>query len=233
MIEGVVSTAGPRANHAMRRRPQQDRARSTIGFIKQAALDLIEHKGVHACRTEAVAARAGVSIGTLYKYYPNRESILHALYEDASIAYAQLVGTLTLQILDLPTEQGMSITLRNVVRLHRSNHLVLLRIAEEMPELRLQEQPLSFHNLVRSNIRAYLQHRNPRLATHELQRRVFFIERTVFSCIEGYLRTPDPTMSLSRFIKDLAMLISDIVDRPPQSATKAEPRATKRRTVSP
>jgi len=220
MSNTARDTVRTEQNFTMRRAPQQTRSRSTIEFIKQAALQIIEGDGIGACRTEVIAERAGVSIGSLYKYFPNRESILKALYEDASMAYAQTVGKLMLRILHLPTERGMALTLRNIVPLHRHNRLVLLRLAEEMPELHLQDQPLSFHNLVRSNIRAYIQHRNPELSSSELQSRMFFVERLVFSSIDGYLRSASPAMSPTRFTNDLSMLVTTIIDRPVVKRTR-------------
>lgn len=223
---------GDRQAGAMRRQPQQARAYATIADLKQAALQVIARDGLPACRTDTVAARAGVSIGTVYKYFPNREAIFRALYEDASLSYAQRVGTLTLQILDLPTEQGMTLTFRNVVPLHREHRQLLLSLPDELPALRLHEQPLSFHQLVRNHIRAYIQHRNPGLASADIQRRAFFVERTVFGCIEGYLKSPEPDMGFEDFTGDLARLIAAIIDPPsPSRVGTARQGAARRRLL--
>ncbi len=45
----------------------------------EAAIRILEEEGLEALSTNAIAARAGVSIGTLYQYFPNREALLEAL----------------------------------------------------------------------------------------------------------------------------------------------------------
>ena len=206
--------AGDAANLAMRRQPRQARARGTVLCIKQAALELLAAEGLSACGTDRIAERAGLSIGSLYKYFPNREAILKALYEDASVEYAQTIGRLTLQILELPTVAGMELAMRSAVAMQRKNHLILLQLASELPQLHLEREPMAFNNLVRSNIRAYVQHRNPRLKRRERDHRSFFIERIVFSCIPGYINEPPTGMSHRQFARSLAKLVADLVDAP-------------------
>ena len=61
-----------------RRTPRQARAQVTYDSILQAAIQILERSGADALNTNAVAERAGVSIGTLYQYFPDKESILLA-----------------------------------------------------------------------------------------------------------------------------------------------------------
>ncbi len=62
-----------------RRKPKQARAQVTYDSILQAAVQLLERAGPDGLNTNAVAERAGVSIGTLYQYFPDKESILLAV----------------------------------------------------------------------------------------------------------------------------------------------------------
>lgn len=62
----------------MRRTPVQSRSAQTIACILEAASELIGAGG-GAYTTNAVAARAGVSIGTLYQYFPNKDALTAAL----------------------------------------------------------------------------------------------------------------------------------------------------------
>ncbi|MBS0472064.1 MAG: helix-turn-helix transcriptional regulator [Proteobacteria bacterium] len=61
-----------------RRKPRQARARATHDSILEAALQLIARNGADALNTNAIAERAGVSIGTLYQYFPDKDAILLA-----------------------------------------------------------------------------------------------------------------------------------------------------------
>ena len=63
-----------------RKAPRQPRARATVDAIIEAAEQLTRNQGVAAWTTNHVAERAGVSIGTLYQYFPSKESLLTTLY---------------------------------------------------------------------------------------------------------------------------------------------------------
>jgi len=59
-----------------RRIPQQGRSRFTVEAIVEAAAHLLVGRGWAGATTNHIAERAGVSIGSLYKYFPNKPSIL-------------------------------------------------------------------------------------------------------------------------------------------------------------
>lgn len=59
--------------------PRQERALHKVGLILEAAMRLLDKGGLAHLSTNAVARTAGVSIGTLYQYFPNKEAILDAL----------------------------------------------------------------------------------------------------------------------------------------------------------
>jgi AcrR family transcriptional regulator len=61
-----------------RRSPKQARSRATWEAIVEAASQILERHGPEALNTQAVAERAGVSIGTLYQYFPDKQAILAA-----------------------------------------------------------------------------------------------------------------------------------------------------------
>jgi len=61
------------------REPRQKRAQHKVELILEAAMRLLDKGGFELLTTNAIAETAGVSIGTLYQYFPNKESILDAL----------------------------------------------------------------------------------------------------------------------------------------------------------
>lgn len=63
----------------MRRAPTQKRSRERVDTILKVACELISTQGSDAIRMGEVAEKAGVSIGSLYQYFPDKASIIHAL----------------------------------------------------------------------------------------------------------------------------------------------------------
>lgn len=58
------------------------RSEARPGEIVQAALDLFVEKGFSATRMDEIAARAGVTKGTVYLYFPGKEDLFHAVVEE-------------------------------------------------------------------------------------------------------------------------------------------------------
>jgi AcrR family transcriptional regulator len=64
-----------------RKPPVQKRSRATVNEVLSAAAQVFETHGYAAGTTNRIAARAGVSIGTLYQYFPSKEAIAVAILE--------------------------------------------------------------------------------------------------------------------------------------------------------
>jgi AcrR family transcriptional regulator len=76
-----------------RRTPRQTRAAETVAAILEAAAQILEKGGLAAFTTNAVAERAGVSIGTLYQYFADKNALLRALGEREMAAALANIGT--------------------------------------------------------------------------------------------------------------------------------------------
>lgn len=75
----------------IRKIPRQRRARESVDFVLEAAAQVLETTGEAGFNTNSVAERAGVSIGTLYRYFPDKQSILRALALQETEAYRRAV----------------------------------------------------------------------------------------------------------------------------------------------
>lgn len=64
-----------------RKKPRQARSVSTIDAIFEAAIQVLISEGTHRLTTTRVAERAGVSVGTMYQYFPHKQALLYALNE--------------------------------------------------------------------------------------------------------------------------------------------------------
>jgi AcrR family transcriptional regulator len=65
-----------------RKMPVQARAEVTVEAICEATIQVLLSHGANRLTTTRVADRAGVSVGTLYQYYPNKRSLLYAVMEE-------------------------------------------------------------------------------------------------------------------------------------------------------
>jgi AcrR family transcriptional regulator len=64
-----------------RKQPVQARSETTVLAIFEASIQVLLSAGYRKLTTTSVAERAGVSVGTLYQYFPNRQSLIRAVLE--------------------------------------------------------------------------------------------------------------------------------------------------------
>lgn len=64
-----------------RKKPRQARSTTTVEAIFEATIQVLLSEGIHRLTTTRVAERAGVSVGTMYQYFPHKQALLYALNE--------------------------------------------------------------------------------------------------------------------------------------------------------
>lgn len=64
-----------------RKAPRQDRSKATVDALLGATARVLVHDGYDRASTNRVAAEAGVSIGSLYQYFPSKEALVAAVIE--------------------------------------------------------------------------------------------------------------------------------------------------------
>lgn len=79
-----------------RKDPQQARSNELVAAILQAAIQVLEKEGAHRFTTARVAEKAGVSVGSVYQYFPNKASILFRLQSDEWRQTTQLLQSILL-----------------------------------------------------------------------------------------------------------------------------------------
>lgn len=107
----------------------------TVDAIIEAAGQVFASHGYAAGTTNRIADRAGVSIGTVYQYFPDKDAILVALVErhldDAQQALTPLLTDLVTQA--PPVEDGVARMLHALVALHRTHPALHRVLFEEAP----------------------------------------------------------------------------------------------------
>jgi AcrR family transcriptional regulator len=77
-----------------RKRPLQARSRETYAAILEATARILETEGLEAANTNAIAERAGVSVGSLYQYFPDKAAIFSELIIASETELGDMLETL-------------------------------------------------------------------------------------------------------------------------------------------
>ncbi len=119
-----------------RKRPFQGRAHATVEAILEASAQVIGSHGLAGFTTNAVAERAGVSIGSLYQYFASKDGLMAALIERQQ---ARQVASVAMAISALASDASLESAVRALVRAAMQHHHddPLLASAIDHEELRL------------------------------------------------------------------------------------------------
>lgn len=173
--------------HSHRRTPTQSRARHTRDAILEATAQILGGSDAAVLpSTNRIAARAGVSIGTLYQYFDSREDIIRALcrqHRDEMLALLLLHAG---PVAEAPVEDAVPAFVDAMIAAHATAprlHLALLReLLNDGGEL-LAELRDPSHAFVL----AWLERNRHRIRPRDLPAAAFLLTHTVEAAIHGQL----------------------------------------------
>ena len=89
-----------------RKTPSQSRSRVTVDAIFEATIQVLLSQGMAGLTTTSVSERAGVSVGTMYQYFPNKQALVYALNERFLTALAERVEATCLRMRGRPMAEA-------------------------------------------------------------------------------------------------------------------------------
>jgi AcrR family transcriptional regulator len=131
---------------APRRAPTQPRARVTRDAILIAAERVLERHGIAGLNTNRVAEIAGVSIGSVYQYYPNKEALIAALIERNTAQVVDQVRGVLAQHASAPPEVvavAVGFAIQDAFRSQAKVHLALFEHLSSLGMVRPYEDALA------------------------------------------------------------------------------------------
>ncbi len=130
-----------------RKRPSQARSKATVEALVEGAARVLVEDGYAKASTNRIAKVAGVSVGSLYQYFPNKESLILAVVDRHLAQVGQVVSGLSVELGDAPIKEAVRATIRALAAVHDLNpklhevldqqlrHLALPRMRETRGQL--------------------------------------------------------------------------------------------------
>ncbi|APR83635.1 Transcriptional regulator, TetR family protein [Minicystis rosea] len=116
-----------------RKWPRQGRSRATFDAILDATARILEERGYAALTTNAVAERAGASIGTLYEYFPDKETLVALLVDrEAHRVLAALEASMA-GLYEMDLEAAMRIWLEAMFAELESRRALVIVLLTDVP----------------------------------------------------------------------------------------------------
>ncbi len=122
-----------------RKKPTQARSQQTVDALLGATARVLKKDGYDRMSTNKVALAAGVSIGSLYQYFPSKEALVATLMERHVDEMDALFAQEAVRVADMPLAQAVRAIVLRTIEAHQIDP-VLHRVFEQVPRIgRLQK----------------------------------------------------------------------------------------------
>jgi AcrR family transcriptional regulator len=151
-----------------RKHASQDRSRATVDALVEATARILVREGFDKASTNRIAEVAGVSVGSLYQYYPGKEALVAAVIDRHNQQIMQVVGGTLTEITSQPIEQAIRSLVTVAIAAHRIDPKLHRVLAEQIPRTGRLENVEAFNRQTFALFKAYLESRRDELRTLDL-----------------------------------------------------------------
>ena len=186
---------------APRKKPRQQRARATVDAILVAAAHILKTEGFERATTNRIAELAGVSIGSLYQYFPNKESVVGALRERHSDWFEGCMHAEIARVAELPLRPAA----RAVVELVIALHAVDPALHNACSERRTMESQVEL--AFRRQVQKRFEQAGDAIRPLDPEHASFIVTRAVEAVIHGATFDEPERLSDPRFAEEVTELV--------------------------
>lgn len=151
-----------------RKHASQERSRATVDALIEATARILVKEGYDKASTNRIAEVAGVSVGSLYQYYPGKEALVAAVVERHDQEIMQLVRGALAEVASQPLEQAVRRMVAVAVEAHRIDPKLHRVLAEQIPRSGGLENVEAFNRGTYALFRAYLEAHSDELRVLDL-----------------------------------------------------------------
>jgi len=147
----------------------QARSRATVDALVAATARILVNEGFDKASTNRIAEVAGVSVGSLYQYFPSKEALVAAVMERHQCETVRSVRDELSQVLALPLEPAMRRLVAAAVKAHRVDPRLHRVLAEQIPRVGELEALETFSRENFTLFRTWLERHRDELRVDDLE----------------------------------------------------------------
>jgi len=201
---------GRRLHTNPRKSASQERSRLTVNAILEATTRILIRDGYDRASTNRIATEAGVSIGSLYQYFPSKEALVAAVSERHSHEVLELMRNILVKVAARPVEVAAREFVSVAIDAHRVNPKLHRVLAEQVPRIGRLENVEAINQDVYALIRGYLNAHRDEIDVADLDVAAFVCVTTVEALTHAaVLRRPDilAEKRAERFVDEVTDLV--------------------------
>jgi AcrR family transcriptional regulator len=190
MAKRTKKTANPR------KAPEQDRSRATVEAMLEAAAHILVKNGYDAFTTNRVAERAGVSIGSLYQYFPNKDALLSELMRRHVAEIERGVEDMAAHARTAPLAEVIRAGIQQNVRSHLVDPELHRVLSEEVPPLGSLDWKVALNQRMATRVRDMLESRRSEIVVGDIELATYILTLTVEAVVHNAVtRQPEALQS--------------------------------------
>lgn len=192
----------------MRKRPRQQRSRQMVESLIDATATVLAERGLDNTTTNHIAETAGVSVGSLYQYFPDKEALVEALLErmvsDLQQAFNQQLKHYNLGDLDLPNLARIAIAIGLGTLRANPLHLELMQNWHRLPVTGPMDKLEQYMMTV---ARLYFIEHFQTYPAENLQAKLYVLINSTLFTLARYLSQPPPVLKEQDIVNALVTMI--------------------------
>ncbi|MFK3799576.1 TetR family transcriptional regulator [Pseudomonas sp. NPDC088444] len=197
---------------SLRKKPKQARSEASISIILEAATQVLAKEGASRFTTARVAEKAGVSIGSLYQYFPNKAAILFRLQSDEWQQTFDLLNSL-LQDTSLPPLQRLRNLVHAFIRSECEEADMRVALDDAAPLYRHAPEALEVKEQGAAAIRLFMQEVLPDTEDAARCRAADLITSTFSSAGKAFSQTPRTQEQIEDYADAMADMFCAYLER--------------------
>lgn len=218
----------------MRKRPVQQRSQQVVEALIEATGHVIIERGLEHLTTIQVAARAGVSIGSLYQYFENKEQLVAALLDRLTFELGEVVNRTVPPLLSGDVSTLVRALLHAAFDFIGQKEGLYLELLRNWFRLDIGGSLHRFEQNMLDVTRAYVMTHAGRLRLANLPAKGFVIINSVVFTLLRYFSVPkQPLFSRQQVIDELTAMIAGYIAHPSQGRRTTAGRGTQPATKKP
>jgi len=140
-----------------RKQASQERSRATVDALVEATARILVREGFDKASTNRIAETAGVSIGSLYQYFPTKEALVAAVIDRHNADLMQIARGALAQVAALPVKDAVRRLVTVAVKAHSLDPKLHRVLAEQIPRTGRLEKVAAFNREYYSLFKTYLE----------------------------------------------------------------------------
>ena len=140
-----------------RKSPTQQRSQLTVAALLKATAHILVKEGYESASTNRIAAAAGVSIGSLYQYFPSKEALVAAVVDRHMQEMLELLRAAVDRVREQPVEAATRELVKVMIDAHRVDPRLHRALVEQVPRVGRLENVRAIDREAYTLIRAYLE----------------------------------------------------------------------------